>query len=276
MFRRFVVVFGALALLAGACGGDEGNDVKTAAPKRTTTTEDATDTSLSTDVEAATGTTAKGGAVTTLKGATGTTAKAAAPPPTADPNAAPAPAVPGTYDYSQNGSTSQGAVPPRGTLVVSGSQVFTRNTGDGNSSDISMSFRSNGPFITKIVVRQQSAPPIACTFGSPVPAPPWPPTTGKSFSGHATCDNGFVADFSGSITGHGSDTVAGKAYETVIVGSTLHVTGNGIDVTVHDTQHWAPELRVPTYSHENIDGTGPFGVHISGDVTSSLLNSSPH
>jgi hypothetical protein len=139
-----------------------------------------------------------------------------------------------------------------------------------------MSFRSNGPFITKVVVHANPVT-VACTFGSPVPAPPWPPTTGRSFSGHATCDNGMVADFSGSITGHGSDTVSGKAYETVLVGSTLHIynANKSLDVTVHDTQHWAPELRVPTYSHETVDGTGPFGTKITGDVTSTLLNASP-
>jgi hypothetical protein len=104
------------------------------------------------------------------------------------------------------------------------------------------------------------------------------PTTGRSFSGHATCDNGFSADFNGSITGHGNDTVSGASFETVIVGSTLHVHSqdNSIDVTVHDTQHWAPKLRVPTYSHETVNGTGPFGLQITGDVTSNLLNSSPH
>jgi len=276
MFRKAAVLVAALALVFTACGGDKGKDVKTSAPKRTTTTESTTDNSLSTDVEASTGTTAKGGSATTAKGTTGATAKPQGPAPTSDPNAAPAPAAPGTYDYAQSGSTNRGQVPPRGTLRVSAGQVFTRDTGDGNSSDIYMNFRSNGPFITKVVVNAPPMNPIACTFGSPVPAPPWPPTTGRSFSGHATCDNGYTADFSGSITGHGSDTVAGTAYETVIVASTLHILGPSIDITVHDTQHWAPALRVPTYSYEKVSGTGPFGVQIAGEVTSTLLNSAPH
>jgi hypothetical protein len=109
---------------------------------------------------------------------------------------------------------------------------------------------------------------------APVPAPPWPPTAGRTFSGHATCDNGFTADFSGSVGGHTTDHVGGAAVDTVVISSTLHasgtVLGQPVNVTVSDTQHWAPSLRVPTYSHEVVSG------QVSGDVTSTLLNTSPH
>jgi hypothetical protein len=277
MHRKLIVVVAALALLAGACGGSKGDHVKAASPKRTTTTEAASDeTPGGSDVDAATATTAKGAPATPTTRPSA--AAKATTTPTADPNAPPAPAAPGNYDYAQSGSSNQGSVPPSGTLVVQGtgpSQVFARHADAQNEADVYFNFGSSGPHITRVVLKQQSLV-ITCTFGSPVPAPPWPATTGKSFSGHATCDNGFVADFSGSITGHQNDTVSGRAFEVVVIASTLHVTGNGVDVNVNDTQHWAPALRVPTYSHEVVNGTGPFGAPITGDVTSTLMNASPH
>jgi hypothetical protein len=128
--------------------------------------------------------------------------------------------------------------------------------------------------LTKVVLTQGGAR-INCAFASPVPVPPWPPTTGRSFSGSATCQpGGLHADFSGSITGRTTDRVAGVALDTKVISCHHHVTGQvlgqPIDVTVKDTQHWAPSLRVPTYSREQISG------NVTGDVTSTLLHTSPH
>lgn len=272
--------FGALAL-AGvvgltACGGGD-DDKKVTATKKSTTTTEAL--SVVPPEDATTSTTAKSSA-TTVKGAAAaaTTVKlSTGSSGTTNPTAVPGPAAVGTYDYAQSGSTSQGAVPPKGTLVVSGgqTQTFRRYIDpDSSPSDIIFDFRSDGPFITRVVVRQGPAT-IACTFDAPVPAPPWPPTVGKTFSGHATCGNGFSADFSGSITGTGNDTVGGKSVPVIIINSTLHVFGGGLDVNVKDTQHWAPSLRVPTFSHEVINGTAPLIGAISGDVTSTLTSTSP-
>ncbi|HVT76887.1 MAG TPA: hypothetical protein VHD87_07635 [Acidimicrobiales bacterium] len=281
MHRRVVMVAAALVLLAGACGKG-GTDEKAgtiAHARRTTTTSSTTP---STDATTTTTTVAGGVSKTAVAGATATTAKgtpAAAAAPTAttaDPNAVPGPAAPGTYTYAQSGSTSQGSPPGTGTLVVSGggpSQVFARHVDGSNEGDLYFTFTSHGPVITKVVLKQNGIA-INCSFASPVPAPPWPPTAGSHFSGHATCDNGFTADFSGSVGGHVTDHVAGTAVDAVVISSTLHasgqVLGQPVEVTVNDTQHWAPSLRVPTYSHEVISG------QVSGDVTSTLLNTSPH
>jgi hypothetical protein len=282
MPRRLVVVLAVLTFVAGACSG--GGDKKLdATSKRTTTTEsvdrdpELTLDGTTTSVAGSSATTTKGATATTTKGkgsggGSGTTAPGAGPAPTADPNAVPGPAATGTYNYAQSGQVGGESVPPNGTLNVSGgqSQVFSRRFDPNDApSDIYFNFTPSGPFITRVVVRQ-GAFVISCTFGSPVPAPPWPPTSGRSFSGHSTCDNGFAADFSGIVGGHDPDTVGGKSVDTIVINSTLHITGNlfgaQIDITVKDTQHWAPSLRVPTYSHETISGT------VSGDVTSTLTS----
>ncbi|MEY2473154.1 MAG: hypothetical protein QOK28_2483 [Actinomycetota bacterium] len=271
MPRKFVVVVFALALLAAGCGGSKSDHkASTVKPKRTTTSSSIAGDDATTSQLAPSATT-----TSTQHRASGA---ASSSPGNADSNAAPAPAAPGTYDYAQSGSTNQGSVPPSGTLVVEGtgpSQVFARHADPQSEGDLYFTFGSDGPHITRVVLKQQGLV-ITCTFATPVPAPPWPPTTGKTFSGHAACDNGFAADFSGSITGHQNDSVSGRSFEVVVVASTLHVSGNGIDVNVSDTQHWAPALRVPTYSHEVVHGTGPFGSTIAGDVTSTLVNASPH
>lgn len=276
MQRRLALVLAVLAVGAGACGGD-GNDSDdvTARRKTTTTTRSIDDATTTTGADGATAI----GPGTTLTGSgapTSSTTRVVVTAPTTDPNAAPAPAATGTYDYAQSGAVSGQAVPPKGTLVVSGgsSQVFKRYFDpEEPPSDINYVFRNDGPFITSVVIREGPAT-ISCTFGSPVPAPPWPPTTGRTFSGRATCGNGFTADFSGSITGQRTDNVGGRAVDVVVISSTLHIVGNGIDINVKDTQHWAPSLRVPTYSHEVISGTA-FNQPVSGEVTSNLTSAAP-
>src|SRR5437868_5727152 len=118
--RKFVVVIGGLALVAGACGGGHPSP-KNAARHATTST--APGDTTTTGPGNATSTTRRGDTTTTVHGATATTAHGSSggATTTVNTNAAPAPATPGTYDYAQSGSTSQGDVPAQGTLVVSGS-----------------------------------------------------------------------------------------------------------------------------------------------------------
>jgi hypothetical protein len=275
MHRRFAVAFVALALFAGACGGKGNGEADKVSAKRKTSTT-LSDTTTTTDRSVADDESTSTSSANERGGSAGTTpaGKSVAPKSTA----APKPAQQGTYDYAQSGSTSQGQVPPQGSLVVTGSgssEVFSRYFDPSEPpSDVYFDFGDNGPFITKVVVRA-SGVVITCAFASPVPAPPWPADDGATFSGHATCDNGFAADFSGSITGHQTDTVGGRAVAVAVVDSNLHIVGGGIDVNTKDTQHWAPSLRVPTYSHEVISGSGPFGIPITGDVTATLTSTSP-
>ncbi len=287
MHRRLGLLVAVLALVASACGGgDDDTTTKTSKAKRagTTTTSAAVDATTTSGAPGASPSTLKGSA-TTARGSTGTTAKpGGTTPPTADPNAAPAPAATGTYNYAQSGSTSEGPVPPNGTLQVSGgsSQLFRRDfdPSDGVSDfDLSYVFRGDGPFITRAVARENGVE-IVCNFGSPVPAPPWPPTPGRTFSGKASCSAGLTADFSGRITGNTTDTVGGTRVDAVVISSTLHIYNEDrtIDLNINDTQHWAPSLRVPTYSHEVVSGSYTvFGATrpVSGDVTSRLKSTSP-
>ena len=261
-----IAVVAALALVAGACGGGS-DDSDKASSKRDSTTTSLDSSSSSSTTDGASTPTGGVGSATTLKGATATTAKkSVAPAPTAapDPNAVPASAKAGTYDYSQSGTTPDGPVPSHGTLVVSGGTYNRYYDTSKAPQQLVFNFAPNGPHLTKAIVAAKGIS-ITCTFGSPVPLPPWPPDTGKTFSGNATCTNGITASLSGSITSRSGDIVG--------IASTLHVknANSSIDITAHDTESWSISLRVPKSSHQTFSGKTPFGP-VSGDVTSTLTS----
>lgn len=279
---RFGALLLVLALAAGACGNGK-KDHALSAKATTTTTDASADSTLNvgsdttgvsgdTAATAAHGTTAttkKGGAATTAKpagaggGSGGGGATTTAAP--VDPNAVPGPAKNGTYGYSQSGTTPDGPVPAHGTLVVSGAQQESFNRYfDPNKAPqtVSYDFRSDGPFITSATLGAKGVT-INCDFASPVPLPPWPPTPGRTFSGKATCSNGVTATLNGSITSRSGDIVG--------LDFSVHATGSGIDVTLHDIESWSMSLRVPKKSHQTYSGTSPFGP-IAGDATSTLTS----
>ncbi|MEY2468338.1 MAG: hypothetical protein QOF21_1036, partial [Actinomycetota bacterium] len=203
-----IVVVAVLALVAGACGGGKDDD-KISSKKQTSTTS--FDSSSTTDG----GSTTLGASGTTVKGATATTVKKIAAPGTtaaaspADPNAVPQAATSGTYMYSQSGTTPDGPVPPEGQLVVSGGKYSRYYDKEKPPTDLNFDFSASGPLLKSAVVRANGAT-FTCTFGSPVPLPPWPPNPGRSFGGDATCVgpvSGITARLDGSITSRSGDLI---------------------------------------------------------------------
>ena len=75
--------------------------------------------------------------------------------------------------------------------------------------------------------------------------------------------SGVTADLSGRVTSRSGDLVG--------IESTLRVVGQGIDVSLHDTESWAISLRVPKSSHQTFSGSTPFGP-VTGDITSTLTS----
>jgi len=257
-------------LLTAACGGSK-KDNKTAKSDASTSTTETT-------VAGETTTTAAGGSTTTAKKGSATTAKGSGT--TSKPTqagGAPAPATPGTYDYSQSGTSSLGTVPPNGTLVVdkansSGVQVWHRATDPSQpTSDTTIAFRSDGPFITDSVQRA-SGQTVTCHFDKPVPAPPFPATDGKPISGHANCGQ-ITVDVSGSITGHRTTQLDGQTIEVVVATVTLTTHGQ-VESTATQTEWWSPALRLTVHSESKVDGR--FGAFpFSSNVTSDLKSGQP-
>jgi hypothetical protein len=266
----------ALVLLTAACGSNA-DKTKTAKSDSSTSTTAAAEVTSTTAapaaVGAATSTTKKGTTATTVKGATATTTKATSA------NGAPTPAAPGTYDYTQSGTSSLGTVPTTTMTKVdaanaSGAQVFHVYVDPSQAAaDTTINFSANGPFITQTIQRA-AGQAITCTFDPPgVPAPPWPATDGKKITGHANC-GALTADVAGSITGHKNVTLDGKSIE-VVVGTVTITTHGQVESTSTQEQWWAPSLRVPTHTHSVTKGTYS-GFAFNSDVTTDLKSGVPH
>jgi hypothetical protein len=271
--RRVAIVLTALLVLTAGCGGKKKDNVDTSSASSTssTLTEGSTSTTAAATAGGATATTAKGGSTATTKASPGVTSK-----PTLS-SGAPGPATAGTYDYNQSGTSSFGAVPTSGTLVVdaangSGVQVFHRYPDpQGQPQDTTMAFRSDGPFITDVVQRQQQLE-FRCHFDPAIPAPPWPPDTGKAIKAHANC-NGITVDINGTITGKKTVTLDGKPVE-VIMGKVTVTTHGQVESTSNREQWWAPSLRLDVHVHDVTTGTA-FGFKVNSDVTSDLKSGVP-
>ena len=103
-----------------------------------------------------------------------------------------------------------------------------------------------------------SFPTVDETFGF-APAVlfvPRPPATGRSWSWSGTSTDGSATvDYSGEITGQGSDTVGGVTVDVAVIKSTLHLQGHGYDITIAETDHFAPSARAITETDQDGHGT---------------------
>jgi hypothetical protein len=211
-----------------------------------------------------------------------TTAPTPAPAPAKAPTSSgPAPAAPGTYRYHQAGSLS--GTPAEGTLVVapasaSGTQTWTRAVGGTVAPSTSvMRFDANGAYL--VSPGSQAAGAASCTFAAPVAWPPWPTTPGQSVSGSATCSGGIS---SYQVTGHVQATApvaaAGTTVNAAVVVYTVTlsgtVSGSPFNVTLTETDYYAPTLRVPVLTKTHVSGTA-IGIPITTDRTDTLESLTP-
>ncbi|MBA3653290.1 MAG: hypothetical protein H0W70_03760 [Actinobacteria bacterium] len=274
--KRLIPLLTVLALLAAGCGGDK-KDVKSAKSAGSTSSSVSADTTATTAASggatATTTATAKGKTATTAAGRSATTASGAST------GKVPVPAAPGTYDYAQSGTSSTGAVPANGTLKVdaagpNGVQLLHRYVDPAQPpSDTTVAYRSDGPFITDTVVRQQQLE-IKCHFDPAVPAPPWPATDGKPIAGKANCGSTSV-DVKGTITGHRTTKLDGADIDVVV--ATVTITTHGqVESTNTETQWWSPALRLTVHTESHTKGTFSGTFPFESNVTTDLKSGKPH
>ncbi len=261
-------------LTLAACGGG-GNKAKSS-----TTSSLSTSTTEMTGVTTTSVTTYSGlgGSATTAKpgasgGSTATTSK-----PT-QANGAPAPATPGTYDFSQSGTSSTGPVPANGSIIAdapngAGVQVWhiASDASQPAENDETLAFRPSGPFLTDVAIHTGPST-ITCHFdGDGVAAPPWPADTGKPISGHANCGQ-VTVDVAGSVTGHHTATVAGQPIDVIDTHFTITTHGQ-VESTATTDASWAPSIRMIVHDHTVTSGR--YGaIAFQSDTTRDLLRTTP-
>jgi hypothetical protein len=201
--------------------------------------------------------------------------------PSSTGSAAPAPPTPGTYEMRQSGTTTVGtesaSVPPQGTLVVEpptadGTQVWERYVASGKPpSTTTLQFRPGGPVI---LATSQASPAgqVSCTFDPPIPAPPWPPRVGATFSAQGACGS-FTVSVQGRIDATSSVVLDGTAYAVYVIDSKIATSGK-VQATGSETDWYAPALRLDVHQVTTESGTYDF-VPFKTTLTSDLVSPRP-
>ena len=229
------ILFLVAVIAVGCSGGHQSSQLSgTAAstPSTRSTPPTTAGSVFSTDTAAPTTTARPGG----LPAST-TTVPSVSPSPPSGSVRPPSPAAAGTYRYRQSGTSTFGGatkpVPSEGTLHVdaassSGTQTWHRVVDPSQPpSDTVFLFHANGAFISQLVMRSKigaQTQTFTCTFATPLASPPWPPTVGTSYQGHADC-GAFTIDVRGSVTGTRDVNVSGAAHRTFVLASALAVHG---------------------------------------------------
>jgi hypothetical protein len=214
------------------------------------------------------------------------TASTTAHPVTAGPGSKP-PGRPsgftraGTYTYDDWGSetTPLGTQPASGTSSLaedapSGSHQHSSESNSRGSQDLTLDVRTTGLYVTDIAIHQQGFDedfhPIGTALYFPADY-----RVGRSWKWAAQSTDGkYRIDVSTRISGTSSVTVQRRAVKTLVVDSTLHITGSGFDVT--DTQRdWvSTAYALIVKEHAVTSGTAE-GFAVSSDVTRVLRSTTP-
>lgn len=195
---------------------------------------------------------------------------------------APAPTKPGSYTYDVKGkaSASNGQsedINGTATLKVAapaGSTQRSTLSSEQNSTEQDLVFTSGGILLARLKVNSQMGA-IEFRPAKPVLAMPSPPTTGRTWSWSMTSTDGKTkADYSGRITGTERVTIGGVAVDTVVVESTLKLSGDGYTLTQESRANHDPSrsLRVKEKSRS----VATFGVYGgTADTTNQLRSLTP-
>lgn len=198
------------------------------------------------------------------------------------PATGPLPAAPGTYRYHQVGSLP--GTPSVGTLVVapvsaSGTQTWTRVVGGTVApSTTVMLFNTTGVYLVDPGASAAGAS-ATCTFSTPVAWPPWPTTVGAGATGQATC-SAPVSSYQVTVRVVGSAMLPldGATVEVAEVLSTIVIGGNydgsPLNVTMTETDYYAPTLRVPVETVTHVSGH-VLGLSVTTSRTDTLLSATP-
>ncbi|HET6911591.1 MAG TPA: hypothetical protein VFH54_19865 [Mycobacteriales bacterium] len=188
----------------------------------------------------------------------------------------------GTYTYDISGSAKQ---PLGGTQQISGSDTDTfdapqgstqhnKETSQQGSTDMTLQVKSSGLYVVDLHISQQGFDedfrPVGTAKYFPASFP-----TGTSWSWEAKSTDGkYTLHVASKIAGTSTATVGGKALKAVIVDSTLHITGNGVDLNVQQRDWVSTTYALVLKEHSTSNGTA-FGASFTSSVTRQLRSTTP-
>ena len=221
-------------------------------------------------------------------GTSSTSGPASAAPATA-PAATKAPGKPsgftraGSYTYDLSGTAQQ---PFSGTKTISGtdSQTFdapqgarqhNKTSGENGSQDLTLEVAKDGLHVVDITI---SSPGFSEDF-KPVGNAVYFPAdygVGRHWTWQARSTDGkYTLDVATKISGTASVVVGGKSLKTLVVDSTLHITGTGFDIT-DQLRDWVSTAYALVLKEHSVTHGTAYGASISSDVTRKIRSTTPH
>lgn len=188
----------------------------------------------------------------------------------------------GTYTYDVSGSAKQ---PLGGTQQISGTDTdvydapqgstqHNKDTSQQGSSEMTLQVKSTGLYVVDIHISQQGFDedfhPVGTAKYFPASYP-----TGTSWAWEAKSTDGkYTLHVASKIAGTSNVTVGGKSLKAVVVDSTLHITGNGVDLTVQQRDWVSTTYALVLKEHSSSNGTA-FGASFTSSVTRQLRSTTP-
>ena len=187
--------------------------------------------------------------------------------------------APGSYTFDTSGTVTQGTqrdAAGTATLTVdppSGGEQHSAMSSDQGQTEQTVVVRPGGTYLARLII---SNPAFSKEFrpAEPVLLLPSPATPGRSWSWTTTSTDGkTTASVTARIAGKQTLTIGGQSVPTVVVASTLKLTG---DLTyTGDMQTWVDQAdRLTVKDHTKGSGTVS-GFAFSTDVTSVARSTRP-
>lgn len=147
-------------------------------------------------------------------------------------------------------------------------------SGQNGSQDLTLAAHAAGLYVNDINISQ---PGFAEDF-RPVGAALYFPASyhvGSRWSWQAKSTDGkYTLNVTSAITGTSTQTIGGHALRTLVVDSTLHITGAGFDITVDQRDYVSVNYALVVREHAVSHGTA-YGMNVSSDITRVLRSTTP-
>ena len=282
MSRRVPIVLLAVLLAAGACGGGKKHNVSLA--NGTTSTTATGDSTTTTAAGTEPGAVQAGGSTTTVKGAT-TTVKAGTTGGTSGGSAGTAAvgAKPGTYHYTQTGTTSFGPAPGSVTTVVDaptadGDQHSSSKDASGNDSgDSVLHHQADGVYLKDLKINAGTTKEFV--FNPLALAEPQPAPAGKQWQWgpYTSTDGKTTINATLKVVRDETITVGGEQVACTLVNVVVKTSG---DITSTSTQDvWTSSTyKLIVQEHDVVDGSAQYQgapVTFHSDTTRKLDSTKP-